>query len=133
MSQENVEIVKSMYEAWNGADVEEVLAYMDPAVEIDYTAGAFPGIDKRYEGHEGARKYWRDLRGPWSSLKIDVEDVRANGNEVATVFTFEGEGREGIVVRRRLGNVVTISDGLVTRFAAYDDPRAALEAAGLPE
>jgi hypothetical protein len=52
---------------------------------------------------------------------------------VATVFAFEGEGREGIVVRRRLGNVLTITDGLVSRLDAYGDPSSALEAAGLRE
>ena len=35
------------------------------------------------------------------------------------------------MVRRRLANVLTITDGLVERLDAYDDPQAALEAAGL--
>jgi hypothetical protein len=44
-----------------------------------------------------------------------------------------GKGREGIVVRRRAAAVVTLADGLVSRFDAYADPGEALEAAGLRE
>ena len=133
MSQENAEIVRGVYEAWNLGDLEAALALMHPEIRIDYTAGAFPGLDEAYEGHEGAKRYWRDLRGPWSSLKLHVETLEGTGDRVATVFTFEGEGRDGIVVRRRLGNVLTITDGLVSRLDAYGDPVAALEAAGLRE
>jgi len=106
---------------------------MHPEIKINYTAGAFPGIDETYEGHEGAKKYWRDLREPWRSLTMRVEALHETGYKVVTVFAFEGEGREGIVVRRRLGNVLTITDGLVSRLDAYGNPSAALKAAGLSE
>jgi ketosteroid isomerase-like protein len=130
MSQENVRL---LYEAWNRGDLDAALEVMHSEIKINYTAGAFPGIDEIYEGHEGARKYWRDLRDPWRSLKMHVETLHRTGNRVVTVFTFEGEGRDGIVVRRRLGNVLVITDGLVSRLDAYGDPIAALEAAGLSE
>jgi ketosteroid isomerase-like protein len=130
MSQENI---RRLYEAWNRGDLEAALDLMHPEIKIDYTAGAFPGIDETYEGHEGARKYWPDLRDPWLSLELHVEKLHGTGDIVVTVFTFEGEGRGGIVVRRRLGNVITLTDELVSRFDAYGDPSAALEAAGLRE
>ena len=133
MSQENVEIVRSMFEAWNRGDIEGVLAAMDPAIKIDYTAGAFPGLDDSYDGHDRARQYWRDLREPWISLKAEIERMSENEGKVAVVFTFEGKGRDGIVVHRRLGSVSTLTNGLVSRFDAYADPDAALEAAGLRE
>ena len=128
MSQENV---RRLYEAWNRGDLGAALDLMHPDIKIDYSAGVFPGIDELYEGREGAAAYWEDLHSPWKSLSIDVERLEAVGNKVVTVFTYEGEGREGIVVRRRLANVLTITDGLVERLDAYDDPQAALEAAGL--
>ena len=34
MSQENVEIVRRMYDAWNRRDEEEMLALSDPEVEF---------------------------------------------------------------------------------------------------
>ena len=129
----NLEIVRSMYDAWNEGDIDAFLARMDPGIKIDYRAGIFPGIDDTYEGHDGALRYWGDLREPWSSLRLEVEEIRERDDKVATLFTFEGKGREGIVVRRRLGNVMTLRDGMVVRFDAYGDPRAALEAAGLSE
>jgi ketosteroid isomerase-like protein len=129
---ENVEVARRLLEAWNAGDLQTVLALMHPDVKIDYSAGA-PGLAESYTGHDGIRRYWRDLRGPWTSLTIDPEEMRESGDNVVTVFTFEGHGREGIVVRRRLANVVTVIGGLVTRLDAYGDPSAALEAAGLSE
>ena len=125
------ELALALYDGWNRGDLETVLGLMDPEIKIDYSAGAFPGLDEAYHGHEGARKYWQDLREPWSSLNLQVDEIRAEGDTVVTAFTFEGAGRDGIVVRRRLGNVLTITDGLISRLDAYADPRGAVEAAGL--
>jgi ketosteroid isomerase-like protein len=131
VSEENVEVVRSLYASWNAGDLDGLLAVMDPGIKIDYTGGAFPGVDEIYEGLEGARKYWEDLREPWQSLELEVEEVRASGDKVATVFTFEGKGREDIVVRRQLGNVITVTNGRVSRLDAYAEAAAALKAAGL--
>ena len=133
MSRENVEVVRSIFDAWNRGDPDGLLEYMYPAVKIDYTAGALLGTDDSYEGHEGARKFWRDLTEPWSSLNLEIKQVRENEDKVAVAFTFEGTGREGIVVQRQAGGVYTFTDGLVSRFEAYADPAEALEAAGLSE
>jgi ketosteroid isomerase-like protein len=133
MSEENLARARSAYEAWNSADLEALLKLAHPDIEVDYTAGVFPGIDQTYRGHEGVRRFWHELRGPWNSISITSMDVRGRGNKVAAVFTFEGQGREGIVVRREVANVMTFTDGLVSRIEAYGDPGAALEAAGLSE
>jgi SnoaL-like protein len=86
MSQENVRL---LYDAWNRGDLEAALELMHPEIKIDYTAGAFPGIDETYEGHEGAKKYCRDLREPWRSLTMRVEALHETGDKVVTVFAFE--------------------------------------------
>jgi ketosteroid isomerase-like protein len=39
----------------------------------------------------------------------------------------------GIEGNRRIWNVVTVTDGKITRTESYSDPRAALEAVGLSE
>jgi ketosteroid isomerase-like protein len=127
------EVVLALYDAWNRGELETVLGLMHPEIKTDYSAGAFPGLDEAYDGHEGARKNWRDLREPWSSLSLQVDEIRGDGDTVVTLFTFEGAGREGIVVRRQLGNVLTISDGLISRLDACANPRSAVEAAGLAE
>ena len=57
MSQENVEIVRALYEAWNRDDFEAWLSLIDPDVEW------LQGIERPFgsnvlHGHEGARELW---------------------------------------------------------------------------
>ena len=42
MSQENVELVRQIYAAWNQGDLDAMLAVLHPEVEF-VTSGAFPG------------------------------------------------------------------------------------------
>jgi ketosteroid isomerase-like protein len=88
-AQENVEIARGVYEAWNRGDLEAALDLMHPEIKIDYTAGVFPGLDETYEGHEGARKV---LARPARSVEFPqgaCGDAARDGDTVATVFTFE--------------------------------------------
>lgn len=74
MSQENVEIVRRLYEAWNQGDLDSILLVMHPEIEIDYKAGAFPGVDDAYTGHDGVpqRGLLRPRRSPQSRRAVGV-------------------------------------------------------------
>ncbi len=65
MSEENVEIVRRVYEAAASRDAETVLALYDPDVELDASrlgiAGLAGGVGAVYRGHKGLR----DLFGGW--------------------------------------------------------------------
>jgi ketosteroid isomerase-like protein len=62
MSEENVELVRTGYEAWNRSDLDGVLAVFAPDVEL-VTTRLFVGLDPVYRGHDGFKKFWRDFRG----------------------------------------------------------------------
>ena len=50
MAEENVEVLRLMYEAWNRRP-DEVLRYMGP--EVDVSPGILPpGEETRFRGHE---------------------------------------------------------------------------------
>jgi ketosteroid isomerase-like protein len=51
MSQENVEIARQLYEAWNRSDLEWLLNHTTPAFEFR-TVQLFPDIEPVYRGHE---------------------------------------------------------------------------------
>jgi ketosteroid isomerase-like protein len=52
MSQENVEIVRQAYEAWNRGDLEWLLDRITPDYEFR-TAQLFPDTEAVYRGREG--------------------------------------------------------------------------------
>ena len=130
MAEANVERALLGYEAWGRDDLEGLLALCHPEIEF-HTAGVFPGLDPVYWGHAGLRRYWEDFRGPWESLRMDVEEIRESGDRVIALFNFEAFGRGGMRVRRKAANVITYRDGLVVRVDAHGEWIEALAAAGL--
>lgn len=64
MSEENVEVVRQGYAAWNKGNMDAMLALLDPDVEF-MTSGTFLGLDPVYYGHDGFRKFWSDFPGIW--------------------------------------------------------------------
>lgn len=132
MSQENVELALTAYQAWNEDDLDGQLATLHPDIEW-VTSGVFPGLQAVYRGHDGYRKFCRDFRGTFESLHIGVEQIRDCGERVVALLAFRATGRDGVKVRRRAANVLSFRDGLAVRIEAYGDWADALEAVGLSE
>ena len=77
MSQENVEVVRALFDAAARRDSATVLALYDPDVEWDNTRGPMQGLveGKVYRGYEGLRQWWREFREPWESVWGEVEEL----------------------------------------------------------
>ena len=54
MSQENVEVVRGTYDAFQARDLRAFLSYMDP--EVEYRSLVLEG-EGVYHGHEGIRSW----------------------------------------------------------------------------
>jgi ketosteroid isomerase-like protein len=132
MSQENVEAARRTYAALSKGDLEALLASLTEDVEF-MTAGVFPGLDRVYRGHDGVRKFWKDFRGSWVSLRYAVDRFRESGNRVVALYRFEAIARDGLPVHREGANVITFRDGLAQRIESFGDWETALEAVGLSE
>ena len=132
MSRENVEVVQALFAAWNEGDIEGVLATLHPDVSFQ-TSGVYPGLDPLYLRHEGFRKFWRDFRGAWDNLGINVARLSGQGERVLALYTFEATAREGMEVSRHGGNVITFEAHLAKHIDSFGDWKLALQAAGLSE
>jgi len=53
MSQENVELVRRLIEAWNRRDIESVLQGMDPEIQFEHRLAALQGKLRRPRRCEG--------------------------------------------------------------------------------
>jgi ketosteroid isomerase-like protein len=131
MSQENVEIVRRVYDAFNRADEEAVIDLADPEIVIDASRLTFnPNI---HVGVQGIRDIAAGMGEVWEEISFEVRDVVDLGERVVVVERLTGKGRgSGIEVAQDWGAVWTVRDGLVVRVElGYPDREAALEAARL--
>jgi uncharacterized protein len=119
MSQENVEIARRAYAAFNRHDFDAVLGAVDPDVEW-HQITQFP--DRAvYRGHEDMRdRFWnQQLVEQFGDFKIDVEEFVDAGDHVVMIGHIVAHGTaSGVPIRLRVVNVLEMRDGRVIR--AYD-------------
>jgi ketosteroid isomerase-like protein len=144
MSQENVEMVLSLYEApdvdyaqlvrddslWNGQ--AEALA---PLVHADFECIMYTfGSEKRYAGLDGLRAFMLEWTAPWVTYRLENEKAIDLGEQVLLLNRDRGlrEGSTQEVVGR-IAAVFTVRDGKIVRLDAYTTHAEALEAVGLSE
>ena len=132
MSRENVETIRSLYEAVARADYGSILVLLEDDVEYVNPDGALePGIRR---GRSETARAFQQLGDSFSFSRITVERIAAVGNRVVAVINVEGVGRDsGSPFRRKFGTVVTFRSGKVVRYQWFLEPAEALEAVGLRE
>jgi ketosteroid isomerase-like protein len=141
MSQENVEVVRSITEAFQRRDREaneRSFDALDPEVEWDASrlAEVVPDIAGVFRGHDGVRAFWRRWLTAWRDLRFDIQDVRDAGDEVVSLVRNQRMWgrRSGVEVQfQPYGWVYTFRGNKIVRVRWYPDQQSALEAAGLSE
>jgi ketosteroid isomerase-like protein len=129
MSQENVEVVRRIYDAWNEGAISRLNDLFDEQVELRLNVMMGP-----YLGRNGVRQFVADLVADWSLLAMTIEDAVVGGDQVVVVVREEGIGRSSQVPITSIENHVwTVRDGRAFRADAYPSRAKALEAAGLLE
>jgi ketosteroid isomerase-like protein len=133
VSEENVELVRETFEAWNRGDLEAVLESLGPGWQW-HPARLFPGTDAVYRGKEGFTRFWNTFREPWESIRIEIERIEDLEDRILVLIMFYGKGKgSGVDVTGEYANVFTFRDGLVTYQVGYGDWKSALDAVGLLE
>ena len=132
MSQENVEVVRRMYEAANRRDLDAYFEDVDPEIEF-HLSGAFPDLEAVYRGRAGVQKFFEQFAEPWEELSVEPNRIFDLDTRVLVLFHFRARGRDGIEVQLPLAHMWTMREAKAVRMDAYSDQRKALEAAGLSE
>jgi uncharacterized protein len=130
MSRENVEVVRSAFEAWNEGDLEGVIAQITPETEFIPLRSQLEGVP--YRGPDGMRQFARDAEEEWEYLRIDTDEFHAVGDRVLMLGHFDARGRgSGMDLRFPVGWVATLRDGKITHLRTYSDQEEARQAVGL--
>ena len=130
MSQEDLDVVRRLYDASGRGDTAAALALFDSDVEINYR-GVVPDLaGKDLYGPAGVAEVMTTITGDFSEFEARPEELIDAGDKVVAVVHQWGVGRaSGIRVERRVGQVWTVRDGKVVRWEIYEDRDEALEAA----
>jgi ketosteroid isomerase-like protein len=132
MSQENIEIVRNGWAAFNRGDYEECVAFIHP--HIEWWPAADELIVEPYRGHEGYAKLFTETREGVPDIQAEIEEQLVVRDRVVTCLRFWGRGREsGALVEIRETHVVRLRDGQVIEVHEYRSKAEALEAVGLSE
>jgi ketosteroid isomerase-like protein len=119
MSQENVEIVRRLMDAWNRQDLEGILALIDPEGEyVNAPTAVEPGTRR------GQDEFIAVLRTQWESLPGALQEIdrfHDRGDEIIT---------EGRVSRTMPGSDARISNPLLISWKFRDGKLIRLEQLG---
>jgi ketosteroid isomerase-like protein len=133
MSQQNVETLRAVWDAWNRGGLEAILDVSSPDNEF-IPSGRFMDTQQTYRGRAGLVDFWREFRAAWEEITISVERIEDLDDRVLTLGTFHGRGVEsGVEVKAEAAWLHTLRDGLIVRGRSFATWNEALEAAGLSE
>jgi uncharacterized protein len=123
--EENVEVVRRLFETYSRGDYEEAASCLDP--DVVYEVGQeMPAL-----GRAAVRAMWERWDSAWDEMEAVPEEFLDVGDHVVVTVHYKGRGRgSGIAYDERLFDVYTMRDGLCVRKAEFRDRAEALQAAG---
>jgi ketosteroid isomerase-like protein len=129
MSQENVEIVKAVVDAFNRQDWDAGFQYAAPGAEMDFSRalGPYRGV---YTADQ-ARPFVNDFAATFDSIRLEVDQLIDAGEHVVLLGILHFRGRDGIEATASAIQSWTVRDGAIERMVMYQEKEEALEAAGL--
>jgi len=131
MSQENVEIVRKMYDGFSRAGVEGMFEFMDPDVDHRAIEGAPDDIGV-FCGYDAMRRYYGEWLEMFDDLHMVAEELTDVSEQVvAAVHVTAGMRGSRAKIDMRLGVVWTLREGRIVHGREYATREEALEAVGL--
>jgi ketosteroid isomerase-like protein len=133
MSQENVEVVQAICDAYARGDYEAALERLDEDIEFvsppDITGGG-----EVWRGREGTRQGVTTFLGTWEDYHYEARKLIDCGDEVLVEGWQRARGRgSGVDVSESIYSVWTVRGGRVIRQRMFRDRGQALDAVGQSE
>jgi ketosteroid isomerase-like protein len=127
MSRENVELVRRMYEAYLGGNVEMALAYFHPEVDVDFSVRVDTA---RGKGRDELARIVASWIGAWDGYMEEIDEILDLGDIVCVVATQRGRGKgSGVELANQFASLYEVRNGLITRITMFMDVDEAVAAA----
>jgi ketosteroid isomerase-like protein len=133
MPRDNVEVIRTGYQALTEGNLDGVLETFDPEIEL-WTSGAFPDFEPVYRGYDGIRAFWDAISAPWESFHLEAERIVAGPDCAAVAIHFRVRGAgSGAATELRQGHAFWFRNDLTVKISTHSSFDEALDATGLRE
>jgi ketosteroid isomerase-like protein len=133
MSQEDVQVVRALFEAWERGGLDAAAELWDPEIDWRAAQGALDDAGP-IQGRDAMRGYLQDWLEDFDDLALEPEEFIDAGARVVVVQKMRGRAKgSGVETELRFAVVYTIRDGKVVMGREYWTREEALEAAGRSE
>jgi ketosteroid isomerase-like protein len=130
VSNQNVEVVQRLYDAFNSGDMASILELIDADFEA-VVPPAFSAEPDTYRGHAGIRRYFESFREAMSEIRFEPQQFWDVGHSVVVAARLTAQGRRtAIPVEQQFAQLWRIRDGRATAVRTYVSVAEALAAAG---
>ncbi|HST32653.1 MAG TPA: nuclear transport factor 2 family protein [Solirubrobacteraceae bacterium] len=127
MSQENVELIRSLYEGWLHGEMG--LDKFDPEIAM-FESSTLPGAASAI-GIDAVRRYMESFAKYWDEIRFESQEYVDVGERVVVVARLIGRGKtSGVAVERIWAYVWTVREQKVLRMDGYSSREEALKAVG---
>jgi ketosteroid isomerase-like protein len=133
MASANLELVRSIYAAWERGDFSSA-EWAHPEIEFAIADGPEPGS---WTGLAGMAEGWGACLAAWEGFRTDVDEYRELDDERVLVLAHHtGRGKSSGLelghMSAKGAGLFHIRGGKVTRFVTYSDCERAFADLGLP-
>jgi ketosteroid isomerase-like protein len=119
MPEENIELLRRAFDAYNSRDPEAFIAFCDPSIEFH---SAFAAVDEpAVYGHEGLREWYRQMEDAFGhEIRVELDALFDLGERTMAFYVLHGRGQQsGVEVAMPLTLVVHWREGRIIFFRAY--------------
>src|SRR5213596_1933929 len=132
MSQQDVELVRDLFEQWSAGNYESFIESAQPDVEFFSRFASLGG--EPYRGAEGIRQWIEEIKMTFGRFEVRTSDFRDLGDRVLALGSIGLQGKaSGIEIEQPMGWLFELQGGKLARMFFYSSHAEALEAAGLSE
>ena len=134
MSQENVEVVRKVIEAFNRGDLDAWLVYWTDDIDLRVAPG-LPDDHGPINGKDALRAFLQGWLDTFDEFRIEpIELIDAGKDNVVVFMRLSGRAKlSGVETDLTYAELDTFRDGKIARARQYWTRDEALEAAGLSE
>lgn len=123
MSQDNLNIIRSLYEDFGKGDIPSVLAALDPQVDWQEAENFIYADKNPYIGPQAILEgVFMRFGSEWDGFSVSPKNFHDAGDTVIGVGHYSGTYKKsGRVVRAQFAHFFTFRDGKVIKFQQYTD------------
>ena len=125
MSEQNVALVRAIYDAWSAgrsasAFINDDVEYVNPPDAVE------PGV-------RVGRRAFAEIRSTYDDVRVEPERyIDTSGDDVVVIARVTGRGRRsGLGIDSQQGYIWTVRNGKAVRFRWFNRPDDALAAAAV--